>query len=77
MLFTQQDAVQSFSLGTLAGYQTGTAIGQISGTSYVDFHFAFRPDCLSLTGVGRSRIGSQQLPCASAVEDWLVAKFLL
>jgi hypothetical protein len=41
VLFTQQDAVQSFSLATLAGYQTGTAIGQISGTSYVDFHFAF------------------------------------
>jgi hypothetical protein len=39
MLFTQQDAVQAFDLFTGHGYQTGTAIGLISGTSFVEFQF--------------------------------------
>jgi hypothetical protein len=39
LLFTQQDAVQAFNLGTGSGYQIGTAIGLISGTSYVSFQF--------------------------------------
>src|SRR5579871_2447716 len=40
VLFTQQDAVQAFDLGTGHGYQIGTAMGSISGTTFVDFQFA-------------------------------------
>ena len=39
-LFTQQDTVQAFDLGTGKGYQIGTATGKISGTTFVDFQFA-------------------------------------
>ncbi len=39
-LFTQQDAVQAFDLGTGKGYQIGIAKGKISGTTFVDFQFA-------------------------------------
>lgn len=43
ILFTQQDEVQEFNLdiktGTGTGYQTGTAIGKISGTSLVTWAF--------------------------------------
>ncbi len=43
ILFTQQDEVQQFILdlgtGTGTGYQTGTAIGKISGTTYVSWSF--------------------------------------
>src|SRR5262245_56501742 len=39
LLFTQQDTVQAFNLATGNGFQTGTAIGLINGTSFVDFHF--------------------------------------
>lgn len=39
LLFTQQDAVQAFDLVSGHGFQIGTAIGLISGTSYVDFQF--------------------------------------
>jgi len=38
-LFIQQDAVQSFDLVTGRGYQTGTATGWISGTTFVEFQF--------------------------------------
>ena len=38
-LMTQQDAVQVFDLTTGQGFQTGTAIGMISGTTYVEFQF--------------------------------------
>src|SRR5262245_18727250 len=37
LLFTQRDAIQAFDLVTGRGFQTGTAIGKISGTSFVDF----------------------------------------
>lgn len=40
LLFTQQDTVQEFSIVTGHGFQTGTAIGLISGTSFVEFQFA-------------------------------------
>ncbi len=40
VLFTQQDAVQAFDLGTGKGFQVGTATGEISGTTFVDFQFA-------------------------------------
>jgi hypothetical protein len=39
-LFTQQDAVQAFDLSTGEGYQVGTATGEISGTTFVQFQFA-------------------------------------
>ena len=39
VLFTQQDAVQAFDLSTGHGFQIGTAIGTISGTTFVDFQF--------------------------------------
>jgi hypothetical protein len=39
LLFTQQDAVQAFDLTSGQGFQIGTAIGLISGTSYVEFQF--------------------------------------
>ncbi len=40
LLFTQQDAMQTFDLGTGKGYQIGIATGKISGTTFVDFQFA-------------------------------------
>ena len=40
LLFTQQDAVQAFDLLTGRGFQIGTAVGLVSGTSYVEFQFA-------------------------------------
>lgn len=40
ILFTQQDAVQAFDLVTGKGFQTGTARGAVSGTTFVDFQFA-------------------------------------
>ena len=43
LLFTQQDAVQAFDIQSGQGYQIGTAVGLISGTSYVSFQFALRP----------------------------------
>ncbi len=39
VLLTQQDAVQSFDLITGTGFQTGTATGTISGTTFVSFQF--------------------------------------
>ncbi len=39
ILFTQQDEVQAFDFQTGSGYQTGTATGRISGTTFVDFAF--------------------------------------
>ena len=39
-LFTQHDAVRAFDFTTGKGYQTGTAAGWISGTTFVDFQFA-------------------------------------
>src|SRR5262245_30719192 len=39
VVFRQQDAVQAFNLGTGQGYQTGTATGLVSGTSFVEFQF--------------------------------------
>ncbi|HEY1912839.1 MAG TPA: hypothetical protein VGG73_18075 [Vicinamibacterales bacterium] len=39
LLFTQQDAVQAFDLGTGQGYQIGTATGDINGTTLVEFQF--------------------------------------
>lgn len=39
-LFTQQDTVQAFDLNTGEGHQVGTATGQISGTTFVQFQFA-------------------------------------
>jgi hypothetical protein len=39
VIFTQQDAVQAFDLVTGKGYQTGTAIGLVSGTTLVEFQF--------------------------------------
>jgi len=39
ILFTQQDAVQAFDLGTGKGFQIGTATGSINGTTFVDFQF--------------------------------------
>src|SRR5688572_10930727 len=38
--FTQQDEVKSFDLLTGRGYQTGTATGMISGTTFVEFQFS-------------------------------------
>jgi hypothetical protein len=38
-LLTQQDAVRGFDLATGVGFQSGTATGQISGTTFVTFHF--------------------------------------
>lgn len=40
ILFTQQDAVQAFGANG-HGFQIGTATGMISGTSFVEFQFAF------------------------------------
>lgn len=40
ILFTQQDAVQAFGADG-HGFQAGTATGTISGTSFVEFQFAF------------------------------------
>jgi hypothetical protein len=40
VIFTQQDAVQAFDFVNGKGYQIGTAIGRISGTTFVDFQFA-------------------------------------
>ncbi len=40
VLFTQQDAVQAFNLGTGQGFQIGTATGEIAGTTFVEFQFA-------------------------------------
>ncbi len=40
VLFTQQDAIQAFDLGSGKGYQIGTVTGKISGTSLVEFQFA-------------------------------------
>ena len=39
ILFTQQDEVKAFDPATGTGYQIGTAVGKISGTSYVAFTF--------------------------------------
>lgn len=43
LILNQQDEVQAFELnlglGTGKGYQTGTATGLISGTTFVDFRF--------------------------------------
>jgi hypothetical protein len=39
VLFTQQDAVQAFDLGTGKGFQIGTATGEIAGTTLVQFQF--------------------------------------
>jgi hypothetical protein len=39
ILFTQQDTVQQFDVNTGIGYQVGTAIGKISGTTSVFFVF--------------------------------------
>ena len=38
-LFTQQDTVQAFDVVTGKGFQIGTAVGWISGTTFVDFSF--------------------------------------
>jgi hypothetical protein len=40
VLFTQQDAVRSFDLVTGRGFQTGTALGDIPGTTFVEFQFS-------------------------------------
>jgi hypothetical protein len=39
ILFTQRDEVQAFEFQTGLGYQTGTASGRITGTTFVDFTF--------------------------------------
>jgi hypothetical protein len=40
ILFTQQDTVQAFDLTTGKGFQIGTAVGAIAGTTFVAFQFA-------------------------------------
>ncbi len=40
VLFTQQDTVKAFDLVSGQGYQIGTATGQISGTTFVEFQFS-------------------------------------
>ncbi len=40
VLFTQQDTMRAFDVFSGKGYQVGTATGQISGTTFVEFQFA-------------------------------------